>query len=234
VPLLIYFSLGVILLTIGFLNLWSLRSSLKKTHPGMDKTSKLTQLMSKIGVFSVLYTVPAIFVILSLFYEQHYRPQWEVARLCPCARQFTGSTTTTALLLSLVKIASMLVVGWTSGIWICSTKTLQSWCDVLCCLRICFSCCCCPDDSDEEGSRHHHRRGKGGYLPAATDSGGGLAPLPPPHACQHGSAGVQHHYRTTPNHGHLHVNPMDRHQLVVEDECDGDEEAALVSLTLAP
>uniref|UniRef100_A0A915D9I1 Frizzled/Smoothened transmembrane domain-containing protein n=1 Tax=Ditylenchus dipsaci TaxID=166011 RepID=A0A915D9I1_9BILA len=56
-PLLIYFLVGVCFLSIGFLNLWGIRSNLKKTHPGVDKTSKLTQLMSKIGIYSVLYTL---------------------------------------------------------------------------------------------------------------------------------------------------------------------------------
>lgn len=72
-PLLVYFSVGVCFLTIGFLNLWGIRSNLKKTHPEIDKTSKLTQLMSKIGIFSVLYTVPALFIIMALFYEQYYK-----------------------------------------------------------------------------------------------------------------------------------------------------------------
>uniref|UniRef100_A0A915DBP5 Uncharacterized protein n=1 Tax=Ditylenchus dipsaci TaxID=166011 RepID=A0A915DBP5_9BILA len=35
----------------------------------------------------------------------------------------------------------MLVIGWTSGVWIISAKTLQSWRRAFCC---CF--CCCMDD----------------------------------------------------------------------------------------
>uniref|UniRef100_A0A914DBR6 Uncharacterized protein n=1 Tax=Acrobeloides nanus TaxID=290746 RepID=A0A914DBR6_9BILA len=132
VPLLTYFVVGVCFLSVGFLNLWGIRSNLKKTHPGVDKTSKLTQLMSKIGIFSVLYTVPAIFVILVLFYEQHYRPLVEQSQLCPCARKVEVNRDTITLL-ALIKTASMLVVGWTSGVWIISGKTLQSWRRAICC-----------------------------------------------------------------------------------------------------
>ena len=32
--------------------------------------------MLRIGVFSVLYTVPAVIIIACVFYEQHYLPQW--------------------------------------------------------------------------------------------------------------------------------------------------------------
>lgn len=67
--------------------MWGIRSNLKKNHSSVDKTNKLTQLMSKIGIFSVLYTVPAIFVILVLFYEQHNRTLWEKSILCPCAQR---------------------------------------------------------------------------------------------------------------------------------------------------
>ena len=52
-PLIIYFIVGVCFLIIGFLNLWGIRSNLKKTDTTIDRTSKLTQLMSKIGIFSV-------------------------------------------------------------------------------------------------------------------------------------------------------------------------------------
>ncbi|KAI1713391.1 frizzled/Smoothened family membrane region domain-containing protein [Ditylenchus destructor] len=156
-PLVIYFTVGVLFLSVGFLNLWGIRSNLKKTHPGVDKTSKLTQLMSKIGVFSVLYTVPAVFVILVLFYEQYYRPIWEQARLCPCAPQIPQNNNT-VFLLALIKSASMLVVGWTSGVWIVSAKTLQSWRRTFCC---CF--CCCVDDETANIRQGYYPANNGRY-----------------------------------------------------------------------
>lgn len=85
VPLVIYFTVGVFFLCIGFFNLWRIRDTYRKQHPGGDSTNKLTQLMSKIGIFSVLYTVPALVVIVVLVLEQQYRPRWEQALMCSCA-----------------------------------------------------------------------------------------------------------------------------------------------------
>uniref|UniRef100_A0A1I7X3P0 G_PROTEIN_RECEP_F2_4 domain-containing protein n=1 Tax=Heterorhabditis bacteriophora TaxID=37862 RepID=A0A1I7X3P0_HETBA len=70
----------------------------QKQHPGLGNASKLTNLMTKIGTFSVLYTLPALFVILALFYEQHYRPLWEQSLMCFCAdrNNHSGHTSSTA------------------------------------------------------------------------------------------------------------------------------------------
>ncbi|CAI4222984.1 unnamed protein product [Auanema sp. JU1783] len=133
-PLIVYFSLGVFFLFVGFFNLWRIRNEVQKQHPGLDNASKLTQLMSKIGIFSVLYTVPALFVIMALFYEQHNRQLWEEQALCPCATKNGAPSRDMALILALVKTACMCVVGWTSGVWICSRKTLSSWLNLICCL----------------------------------------------------------------------------------------------------
>uniref|UniRef100_A0A915C606 Frizzled-5 n=1 Tax=Parascaris univalens TaxID=6257 RepID=A0A915C606_PARUN len=133
-PLVVYFVAGVCFLAVGFFNLWRIRSLMQKHHPGADNTSKMTQLMSKIGIFSVLYIVPAVFVLMVLAYEQHYRPLWEHAQLCSCATPVDQQPDTSTLL-TLIKSASMLVVGWTSGVWIISGKTIQSWKRALCCTR---------------------------------------------------------------------------------------------------
>ena len=85
VPLLVHFVAGVGFLCVGFVNLWRIRSIMRRRHHGIDNTSKMTQLMSKIGIFSVLYIVPAFFVLMVLLYEQHYRPLWEKSQLCNCA-----------------------------------------------------------------------------------------------------------------------------------------------------
>ncbi|GMT10856.1 hypothetical protein PFISCL1PPCAC_2153, partial [Pristionchus fissidentatus] len=67
-PLIVYFVIGVIFLLIGFFNLWRLRSEMRSAHLGIEGAGRLTRLISKIGVFSVLYTLPALFAILTHFY----------------------------------------------------------------------------------------------------------------------------------------------------------------------
>uniref|UniRef100_A0A0N4ZSZ3 Frizzled-4 n=1 Tax=Parastrongyloides trichosuri TaxID=131310 RepID=A0A0N4ZSZ3_PARTI len=132
-PLVVYFSVGVFFLCIGFLNLWHIRSVVKKTQLGIQNTNKITQLMSKIGIFSVLYTVPALFYILVLFYEQYYRPLWEQSKLCTCADQ-VNENENAMYAFSLIKTAAMLFIGWTSGVWVINGKTFNSWKNVICCI----------------------------------------------------------------------------------------------------
>ncbi|CAB3397512.1 unnamed protein product [Caenorhabditis bovis] len=131
-PLVVYFILGVMFLMIGFFNLWSIRNEVQKQHPSLDNAHKLTQLMSKIGIFSLLYTIPSLLIICVLFYEQNHRPMWEQAQLCSCfPRQTIGDS---SLVTALLKTCCMCIVGWTSGFWVCSTKTLSSWKNAICCL----------------------------------------------------------------------------------------------------
>ncbi|CEF63083.1 Frizzled-5 [Strongyloides ratti] len=132
-PLIVYFSVGVFFLCIGFLNLWHIRSVVKKRQIGNQNANKITQLMSKIGIFSVLYTVPALFYILVLFYEQYYRPLWEQSKLCNCANQ-VNENENAMYAFSLIKIAAMLFIGWTSGVWVINCKTFNSWKYVICCV----------------------------------------------------------------------------------------------------
>ncbi|KHJ83091.1 hypothetical protein OESDEN_17212 [Oesophagostomum dentatum] len=39
-----------------------------------------------------------------------------------------------SFMLSMVKTLCMCVMGLTSGVWVCSRKTLNSWRNVICCL----------------------------------------------------------------------------------------------------
>uniref|UniRef100_A0A4W5LZ10 Frizzled class receptor 1 n=1 Tax=Hucho hucho TaxID=62062 RepID=A0A4W5LZ10_9TELE len=73
-PLFVYLFIGTSFLLAGFVSLFRIRTIMK--HDG-TKTEKLEKLMVRIGIFSVLYTVPATIVIACYFYEQAFREQWE-------------------------------------------------------------------------------------------------------------------------------------------------------------
>jgi len=130
-PLFIYLFIGTSFLLAGFVSLFRIRTIMK--HDG-SKTEKLERLMVRIGVFSVLYTVPATIVIACVFYEQAFRPHWErswVSRNCrslaiPCPPQ-TGPRMTPDFTVYMIKYLMTLIVGITSGFWIWSGKTLHSW-----------------------------------------------------------------------------------------------------------
>ncbi|XP_069565181.1 frizzled-2 [Brachyistius frenatus] len=130
-PLFIYLFIGTSFLLAGFVSLFRIRTIMK--HDG-SKTEKLERLMVRIGVFSVLYTVPATIVIACFFYEQAFRPHWErswVIHNCrslaiPCPLQ-AGPHMTPDFTVYMIKYLMTLIVGITSGFWIWSGKTLHSW-----------------------------------------------------------------------------------------------------------
>uniref|UniRef100_A0A8B9TYA4 Frizzled class receptor 7 n=1 Tax=Anas platyrhynchos TaxID=8839 RepID=A0A8B9TYA4_ANAPL len=68
-PLFVYLFIGTSFLLAGFVSLFRIRTIMK--HDG-TKTEKLEKLMVRIGVFSVLYTVPATIVLACYFYEQAF------------------------------------------------------------------------------------------------------------------------------------------------------------------
>lgn len=132
-PLCVYLVLGTVFLLAGFVSLFRIRTVMK--HDG-TKTDKLEKLMIRIGVFGVLYTVPALIVIACLFYEQAYFDDWMMtwhydmclspiySVPCPFARLETQRPKFEVFM---IKYLMTMIVGITSSFWIWSSKTLVSW-----------------------------------------------------------------------------------------------------------
>ncbi|XP_014259631.1 frizzled-2 [Cimex lectularius] len=139
-PLFIYLVLGTIFLLAGFVSLFRIRTVMK--HDG-TKTDKLEKLMIRIGVFSVMYTVPALVVLACLFYEQAYMDHWMLtwnmencsmpgkhtpfSIPCPVGERAKGAGRKPDFEIFMIKYLMALVVGITSSFWIWSGKTLTSW-----------------------------------------------------------------------------------------------------------
>ncbi|XP_047484254.1 frizzled-5-like [Penaeus chinensis] len=121
-PLFIYLVVGSAFLLAGFVSLFRIRNVIKQQ--GRTKTEKLEKLMIRIGVFSVLYTVPATIVIGCYFYEQLYVDEWQDGLVCPCSPHKGRKPDFSVLML---RYFMTLVVGITAGFWIWSGKTLDSW-----------------------------------------------------------------------------------------------------------
>lgn len=81
-----------------------------------DANNKLEVLMVRIGIFSLLYTVPATCIIACLLYEYARREDW-----------YLTTTSSPVIGVFMLKVFMSLVVGITTGVWVCSTKTLASW-----------------------------------------------------------------------------------------------------------
>lgn len=131
-PLCVYLALGTVFLLAGFVSLFRIRTVMK--HDG-TKTDKLEKLMIRIGVFSVLYIVPALVVLACLFYEQAYLGSWMVTwhrDICdrspykfPCPPR--GPPVRPIFAVFMIKYLMAMIVGITSSFWICSGKTIVSW-----------------------------------------------------------------------------------------------------------
>ncbi|XP_037538363.1 frizzled-8-like [Nematolebias whitei] len=129
-PLVIYLFIGTMFLLAGFVSLFRIRSVIKQ---GGTKTDKLERLMIRIGVFTVLYTVPATVIVACYFYEQHNRQMWEITHNCTCLTDQSRQRPDYAVFM--LKYFMCLLVGITSGAWIWSGKTLESW------RTFCTRCC---------------------------------------------------------------------------------------------
>ncbi|XP_025043515.2 frizzled-5 [Pelodiscus sinensis] len=121
-PLVVYLFTGTLFLLAGFVSLFRIRSVIKQ---GGTKTDKLEKLMIRIGVFTVLSTVPASLVVACYAYEQHYRESWERAHTCACPGEPGRARPDYAVFM--LKYFMSLAVGITSGVWVWSGKTLDSW-----------------------------------------------------------------------------------------------------------
>ena len=128
VPLGIYLTIGSAFLLAGFVSLFRIR---KKMQSEGNNTNKLEKLMVRIGVFSVLYTVPATVTIGCYVYEMSNRKKWEKWLTCaaaPCARAEKAEPEYSVFI---IKYFMSLVVGISTGFWICSMKTVDSWRDLI-------------------------------------------------------------------------------------------------------
>lgn len=126
-PLIVYFALGATFLLAGFVSLFRIRSVIKR-QGGVgsgSKADKLEKLMIRIGVFSVLYAVPAGVVIGCLAYEAGGYEGW--LRRAACGAGCPGAGARPLYSALILKYFMALAVGITSGVWIWSGKTLDSW-----------------------------------------------------------------------------------------------------------
>lgn len=127
-PLLIYLVVGTTFLMAGFVSLFRIRSVIKQ-QGGIGagaKADKLEKLMIRIGIFSVLYTVPATIVIGCSLYEAAFYEDWIIGQACPC-KAGIGIRRKPLYSLLMLKYFMALAVGITSGVWIWSGKTVDSW-----------------------------------------------------------------------------------------------------------
>ncbi|XP_012939205.1 frizzled-9 [Aplysia californica] len=140
VPLCIYLVAGFAFILAGFAAMFRIRKDLKEDGVSAN-IRKLEKLMAKIGVFSVLYTVPATCVIGCHFYERVNFLRWRRrAMSLPCPLDTSNKLSPPVVdpdcpleqsiptvEVYMLKLFMSLVIGITSGMWIWSGKSLSSW-----------------------------------------------------------------------------------------------------------
>ena len=157
IPLCAYLIIGILFLLSGFYSLFRIRNVLRQQT--RSKTDKLEKLMVRIVIFSILYIVPGVIVILCNIYEYQHRQNWALNHNCQCKSKspFHGLITednsgvkithftneTPLYIVFLLKYIMYLIVGITSGFWIWSSKTIDSlnrFYGRLCCFYCCGAC----------------------------------------------------------------------------------------------
>lgn len=129
-PLVVYLVVGTTFLIAGFVSLFRIRNVIKKQGGAGagTKADKLEKLMIRIGIFSVLYTVPASVVIGCHLYENAFHDDWLRAAACTCTdSRIVDNKARPIYSVLMLKYFMALAVGITSGVWIWSGKTVDSW-----------------------------------------------------------------------------------------------------------
>ncbi|KAH8849462.1 Frizzled-8 [Schistosoma japonicum] len=151
-PLVIYLSIGIILMIIGFIALFRIRGTIKLQRPRLVETYKLDKLIIRIGIFGMLYTIPNIIILFTIGYELRNTNLWQLGIACHCHYDIGYDNYNMHELEPILPIAlpvwnppkplyaifmlkhfMSLIIGITSGFWIWSNKTIESW------RRFCFN-----------------------------------------------------------------------------------------------
>ena len=120
IPLIICLITGVGLLTIGFASILRIRAVMRRSGKARE-SSILEKLMVRIGVFVVVFIIPACIVIGCFLYELVSRPSWtRLSESCDNCERANPAV-------FMVRLLMFLLTGILTGVWIWSRKTINSW-----------------------------------------------------------------------------------------------------------
>lgn len=121
-PLLFYLLLGLFFLIIGFYALVNIRLQLQKDP---EESRKLSRLIARVAVYSVLYTTPNVILLLLHIYELAEKEDWEEAYVsCGEGGSCSPEPTFAAFILKYLMLAT---IGVCSTSWVLSRKTFNAW-----------------------------------------------------------------------------------------------------------
>lgn len=155
-PVSICLAVGKVFLLAGFISLWKIRTLMKTEG---TKTSKLDKLMVRIALFSVLYIVPMVLLLLCHYYERTHLNSWILQwqqEMCmkpefsiPCPLTVPGNAPTSPVYsVFFLKYSMVVLAGITSGFWVWSEKTLNSWATFYSTVLRTLCCLCTDKNTD--------------------------------------------------------------------------------------
>ena len=141
-PVLVYLVVGIVFLIIGFVSLVNIHQELAKDH---QKSRHLQRLIFRVGLFSALYIVPNVILVILYIYELAVMDLWQVAILCysgnsnlPECNEESYSLGSIVVAVTL-KYIMWLVVGINICCWVMTKKTYSVWkqlfSDIIPCLK---------------------------------------------------------------------------------------------------
>ncbi|VDN08234.1 unnamed protein product [Thelazia callipaeda] len=135
VPKIIFVVVGSCLILAGFSSMCRERDSFRRR--GTD-TSKLEKLMVKMSIFSALYIIPSVTIIICDCYHMLILMQWHPATIAcklhgGIERGYCKRPLLPQVELYFLSIFMSLAVGISTGMWTISSKTFHSWQRTICC-----------------------------------------------------------------------------------------------------
>ena len=130
VPLVVYLSVGMAFLTIGLISLFHILRQLAKDQ---TKSRRLSRLILRVGVFSSLYCIPNIILLLVYMFELAMKHQWQQAILCEAGPDLVGcsginlDSPKNGYPALVIKYIVWLVVACCISVWVISWKTVMAW-----------------------------------------------------------------------------------------------------------
>lgn len=96
--------------------------------------TKLERLMTRLGIFALLYALPALGGLVCVLHEASVKPRWQKLALlaaldCRTTQNCAPGPIYQAagLEITLLRLFLSLVIGVTSGMWVWSSKTWRVW-----------------------------------------------------------------------------------------------------------
>ena len=130
VPLVVYLGVGMVFLTIGLVSLFHIHQQLAKDQ---TKSRRLSRLILRVGVFSSLYCIPNIILLLVYMFELAMKNQWQQAILCEAGPNLVGcsgvnlDSPKNGYPALVIKYIVWLVVACCISVWVISWKTVMAW-----------------------------------------------------------------------------------------------------------